>query len=629
MEFVKVVDFQVGELHKNYNIPLKKFQDESIYSKDFQFQTNSNISIVLPKTTGKIFAVVVNWVNSKKIQLNLENIFDVLHCSQYLGFQALTEKCIRFLLKIVSKSHNGLVLLKHEAVFNTLDLRIKIIEKIIENPRTFKDPTCLQGFTYNQLKILINQLIDYYVIKRMILNIPNFSILIKNWASHQKNQKKASKKTFFLNQQKNDLLQILEPLIEKKKRSSLIENQNEFVISENPQFQKILLQESLNQNQKENESENKNKNEKQIHSREKEKGYVKDLDEMLSKEQKNDPVFTKKKKKKKNKKKKEKEKEKEREIGIEKEGGDQFGERIGKSGIDHEFSRRGFRSKRRRSKETRYVLLLTTEKKNIPRNNIKASITFGLKNINLTTRLVQKGKKSLQIQELLRFDLIFFYSVTKSTINDSVNIGNQLASYVSDGGSLIICSVAALSTNKKQENQNRKRFAKKVAKMKKNNKKNSSTSINKDSAIDFTYKTTYLKGKIMENGFLPLSKGKIINGTHQNSKRAKINLKKSNLNHPILKNIKDFDGGRTSLRVKTQTLPVSETDRSETIKEIAQWDDGLPLISIKKKNPYYGSVCILNMCPVSGGELGYPDSWRPSSDGKLLISNTVKFLIEN
>ncbi|KAJ3427069.1 hypothetical protein M0812_26648 [Anaeramoeba flamelloides] len=292
--------------------------------------------------------------------------------------------------------------------------------------------------------------------------------------------------------------------------------------------------------------------------------------------------------------------------------------RIERNVIQNKYSLRKYRANRRRNKEIRYVLLLTTEKKNIPRNNIKESLTYNLENIKLTTRLVQNGKSLLQITELFRYDLIFFYSALKATINDSVTLGNQLASYVSDGGSLIICAVAALALDKGQEKNNKRNLIKSI-RQKSNNQ----------NVPDFTYKTTYLKGKIMEKGFLPAPKGVLLNGMHKNTKRAKINLKKCNLNHPIMKNIKQFDGGRLSFRVNSQTIPASSIDKSEKIQEIAQWNDGLPLISIRKKNPIYGDVCILNMCPVSGGKLGLPGSWMPSSDGKLLISNTIKFLIEN
>ncbi|KAJ6252845.1 btb/poz domain-containing [Anaeramoeba flamelloides] len=225
------------------------------------------------------------------------------------------------------------------------------------------------------------------------------------------------------------------------------------------------------------------------------------------------------------------------------------------------------------------VLLLTTETHldycMDVINSMKAS---GIDNVEI----FRINRRLPKLIFLKKYDSIFFFTSITS-IKEPTKIGDQLAEYVEDGGGLIICTYRALIEK------------------------------------TWKYKNAELKGRIVTDNFLPLKKGKLLKETR------KYLGKVYQPNHPIMKNVSSFNGGSLSYRISTE---LNKSKDCHICDIIAEWDDGVPLIALKQKKQQLGSVIILNCWPVSG-RIGENKSryayWLPSTDGRKIIGNSVKY----
>ncbi|KAJ5074603.1 hypothetical protein M0811_01234 [Anaeramoeba ignava] len=168
------------------------------------------------------------------------------------------------------------------------------------------------------------------------------------------------------------------------------------------------------------------------------------------------------------------------------------------------------------------------------------------------------------LSKLLDYDVLFLYSDYNWKDNQAISQVTQ--KFVEHGGALVFAGAFALS-------------------------------------IEHPLKD--LVGNII-NGFLPLAKERVIR--HHNS-----SLGEFELNHPLMKQIKVFDGGRASFYVDTEEVFGG--------KVIARWKNGRPLVIEKKISPEFGQIVALNIFPIS--ESAFGNGWIPDTDGDKLISNSV------
>ncbi|KAJ6247130.1 btb/poz domain-containing protein [Anaeramoeba flamelloides] len=239
------------------------------------------------------------------------------------------------------------------------------------------------------------------------------------------------------------------------------------------------------------------------------------------------------------------------------------------------------RKKKRTDFGTIKILLMTTDSSLIYRSDVIQSLkTSGIKNLEILNVRRQNPKLSL----LRKYDAIFLFSSVEPFL-DSRGVGDTLSQYVEDGGGVIICSYRALIKNA------------------------------------WKYKNAELKGKIVTNSFLPLTKGELIK-----KKRAKLG-DIQNPSHPLVKNVRRYNGGSLSYRIKTKLNP-TEGNVDTTCLCVAEYDDGIPFIALKKKHELYGPVIVLNFWPVSGG-IGEKKSryayWLSVTDGRTIIGNAIKY----
>ncbi|KAJ5072436.1 hypothetical protein M0811_01451 [Anaeramoeba ignava] len=209
------------------------------------------------------------------------------------------------------------------------------------------------------------------------------------------------------------------------------------------------------------------------------------------------------------------------------------------------------------------VLMIVSENGEQNKDNVVETLTS---QNNIEPTVINASKKWDLNQEILNsFHCVFVYSSQK--FYHSKSLGNILANYVENGGSLIISCFA----------------------------------INKDSFG--------LKGKIISDQFFPVKLGKSLN-TKNNIEVGKIYSE----NHPILNGVSRFNCGNQNVRTDIVALQNSNV--------IAEWNDGIPLI-IEKNYPNSGLIVVLNFYPVSSKlQDGY---WNFSSDGGLILRNAIKF----
>ncbi|KAJ3447959.1 btb/poz domain-containing [Anaeramoeba flamelloides] len=215
------------------------------------------------------------------------------------------------------------------------------------------------------------------------------------------------------------------------------------------------------------------------------------------------------------------------------------------------------------------LLLLASPIKEASNNNVKKSLlSNGIHNIETINVSETDQKKSLSYSDIKNFDAIFFY--TNSLMKEPENVGNLLARFVEDGGGLVVCSCGAMADE----------FA------------------------------GQLNGRIIDEPFLPVCKRQFLEKKH---------LKLGHItepNHPIMKSVSIFNGGRASYHIDARTVEHGS-------KVIAFWSDHTILIAEKQRSRTFGKVIVLNLFPVSGKS----KFWNQKTDGARLISNSVEYVV--
>ncbi|KAJ3424156.1 btb/poz domain-containing protein [Anaeramoeba flamelloides] len=262
-------------------------------------------------------------------------------------------------------------------------------------------------------------------------------------------------------------------------------------------------------------------------------------------------------------------------------------------------SNKNYNNKKTNQKKRRYsqgnnkncrVLLICADNDENHIQDLKDS----LNNPNIKTiDTIVVTSKIPSLSYLKKYSVLLVYSLDK--FHNSSLLGDRLASFVDSGGGIVISAYPSLLLE---------------------NGDLTSTSTNneteKENSNENFFKSEFLGGRITEKSFLPVAKGKLLKASH---------LKMGNKNfpnHPILKNVHDFNGGNSSLHCN---LSLSTDGNSQIISE---WEDSTPLIAIKKKNPKAGYVVVLNFCPLSSN-VGTSNFWLHSTDGNVILCNSIIF----
>lgn len=119
----------------------------------------------------------------------------------------------------------------------------------------------------------------------------------------------------------------------------------------------------------------------------------------------------------------------------------------------------------------------------------------------------------------------------------------------------------------------------------------------------------YLGGRWKKEHYSPLPAGPEHSG--QKHKLGRLLVPES---HALLREVKSFDGGPSSIRVDCRP-PVPDCEL------IAEWDDGMPLVGTMKRGK--GRVTSVNMYPVSSDVAS--GFWLKDTDGFRLLANAVLY----
>ncbi|KAJ3440324.1 btb/poz domain-containing protein [Anaeramoeba flamelloides] len=236
-------------------------------------------------------------------------------------------------------------------------------------------------------------------------------------------------------------------------------------------------------------------------------------------------------------------------------------------------------------KKNKSVLILTTDNVQKHIMDVKKSISVcNDKYTRIDCFDAFHGTPTLKY--LSRYDAVFLYSSIEP-FADSKLLGDRLAKYSDRGGGLVISSYRALVLNSKK------------------------------------YKKSELFGKITSENYLPIKKGKLLD---ERSHLAEI-LDNGN---PLTKGVSKFDGGMLSYRIQTQlTKPSSPTrSGSDLCRKMALWDDGNTLIALRERSNNQGRIIVLNFWPICGECYGYKGKynyWRSFSHGRRIIANSVRY----
>eukprot|EP01156_Anaeramoeba_ignava_P010660 Anaeramoba_ignava/a480388_13.p1 GENE.a480388_13~~a480388_13.p1 ORF type:complete len:356 (+),score=122.13 a480388_13:432-1499(+) len=226
--------------------------------------------------------------------------------------------------------------------------------------------------------------------------------------------------------------------------------------------------------------------------------------------------------------------------------------------------------------EEQKVLLLSSCSSVEWTEDVRKSIgSGGIKQIDI----ISISEKTPKLEEMLEYDGIFILTVNSAL--DKELLGNLLAEYIEpsnknnfQGRGIVVASIYILD------------------------------------------KDNYacLEGRIIKEKFLPLETGK-----DNWDKGYLLDTNFDIPDHPILENVKSFDGGKYSEHIKHDLITPNS-------KVIARWTDRTPFILEKKLDDSFGMAVVLNLFPVSDN--AYSDGWLSSTDGAKIIANSVRYVLE-
>ncbi|KAJ6232509.1 btb/poz domain-containing protein [Anaeramoeba flamelloides] len=289
---------------------------------------------------------------------------------------------------------------------------------------------------------------------------------------------------------------------------------------------------------------------------------------------------------------KEKEKEKEKEREREKENTEMKGKRRkgkGKKKEKKEKRKRKMKGKKKLSRnndddlinnlieiekipiqsrnlyQTEFIqtLLLVSDSK---RKRVEQIVTTLEKsNAFLNIKVKYINQKLPKWKSMQKANAIFLYTFDRKPKN-SKKLGNMLASYVEDGGGLVICAYKALSI-----------------------------------LMYNSHKDANLGGRIV-NDFLPTTRGEIIHGKRNSI--GKVLLP----NHEIMKGVGIFDGGRYSCRMECQIIQTADNSKTlkfENSQNVSQVEKNSVTNNINKENLLFNFDNLENTDNLSSDILNY------------------------
>ncbi|KAJ3442908.1 btb/poz domain-containing protein [Anaeramoeba flamelloides] len=283
-----------------------------------------------------------------------------------------------------------------------------------------------------------------------------------------------------------------------------------------------------------------------------------------------------KKKKKKERKKKEKEDKIMANVDI------NYKVKMGKLYLSNTFEniRRSFTDSQLKEPRDVNVLFITSENNKQRRRDICQSIkTLGI-------RKVTTWKNTTPKYELFqKFDVVVVMIQSYSNFKNLELLSNMLGKYVEDGGGVVFSTFKSIIKNSNQNSN------------------------------------TFLFGKFATTYF-PITPSKQLIKSPANLGMVLYP------DHPIMQGVESFHGGDLATRVKTNLIKIEEnTDNPQILYTIANWDDGNPLISVRKVG-YYGRVVSLNFSLPSGYAYSKPTQrlyWDNATDGGKIIANSVRW----
>ncbi|KAJ3439284.1 btb (poz) domain-containing 2a-related [Anaeramoeba flamelloides] len=226
---------------------------------------------------------------------------------------------------------------------------------------------------------------------------------------------------------------------------------------------------------------------------------------------------------------------------------------------------------KKKNREINVLLLAATRHRGYIRDVFYSICSQGILPENV--KLFQAQKKTIKKKILHSFDCVFTFSY--EPFHDSKEYGKLLSDFVESGKGLVICASDSLRKNHVRG----------------------------------------LKGTILGRKYLPFAPGVLIH--NHPSKLGKI----LNPHHPIMKGVTSFDGGKDTFHIQTDTI-------HQEGEIIAEYENGQPLIGvnvIKKDYQQNGCVVVLNIWPVSDKVRNKKSFWLPSTDGSLMISNSIVY----
>ncbi|KAJ3432588.1 btb/poz domain-containing protein [Anaeramoeba flamelloides] len=242
------------------------------------------------------------------------------------------------------------------------------------------------------------------------------------------------------------------------------------------------------------------------------------------------------------------------------------------------------------------VLLISTDQLESHLGDVKKSIQVK-GNISCVHTLYACASTP-SYEHLKKYDSVFLFS-SINAFQNAKKLGDSLAKYVDNGGGLVMSTYRCLFERPKK------------------------------------YKGAELKGRIVSKGYLPIKKGVL---KDKRSSLSEILIK----NHPMMNDIKKFDGGMLSYRIqfnknhlKNNSNFVSnrELNNLKNLKKsysiiVAKWSDGNPLIFYNYSPNKKGKIVYLNFWPISGEVYGYKGKynyWQNKYDGRKIIANAIHF----
>ncbi|KAJ6242655.1 btb/poz domain-containing [Anaeramoeba flamelloides] len=539
-------------------------------------------NIIIPDIEPNVFKLVLEFCYTKKIAFSLEKLFSLLLASDKFQIPELKNYCLHFF----NQNLNVINCLKiYDSIFNqsqqeleTFPLFKKIINRLDRFIRRHSSKIFCQSNCLNELS---NDLV-VHCLKYNNLNVKEIDLLerlIERSFFQHKNEKRKDRENEKEEEEDNEKEMENEKEIENENENEEEEEEdnnhnlsNKITTSLDtflPFIQKNLIcQEDLSKLEK------KYKIKIKLPLR---KGFT---NENNSNEHTFNSIVVEKNDKENNKQKKDSQQEQEQENKNENENENEKEKNKDETEREKVLKKvtikEGIKKKKRYNKENLKVLILhCTEineefRKLIALDIIKSIQSTGIKNVD-HINLALGGKEKLTLENFQRYDSIFL-TFGDDYIPDRSSLGDLLADYVEDGGGLVICSIACCLPD---EDLN-------------------------------------LQGRIITDGFCPVNRGVAVEGVATTLGEVLLP------NHPIMKDVKSWDGGKYSWHIKTDQMKKDATP-------IAKLSDNTVFIATKKKSPSSGTVIFLNTIPISDGILGSGNMFLLASDGRTILANVAEF----